>query len=137
MRNFQFRTAEEVKRACEQAAKAARPAKTVSPDGSGQTSKINNLRGEQPTQFAEEHAETEFLNAAYQRTGRIRIESEWAGPVWLVVSIEQVRGDEDGSVYFPNEIPFMVDLSPRDRQLVHGVKQRFGGTIELKPRDDA
>src|SRR5262245_57491582 len=45
------------------------------------------------------------------RTGRIRIESDWAGPVWLVVSDEQLHGDEDGSVYFPHEISFLVNLS--------------------------
>jgi hypothetical protein len=72
------------------------------------------------------------LAIEFGRTGRIRIESDWAGTVWLVVSDEQLQGDEDGSVYFPSEIPFMVHLSSRERRLVDGFKRRFGGTIEVK-----
>jgi hypothetical protein len=76
------------------------------------------------------------LAIEFQRTGRIRIESDWAGTVWLVVSNDQLRGDEDGSVYFPHEIPFLVNLSARERRLVDGFKRRFGGTFEIKEANE-
>lgn len=81
--------------------------------------------------------EIETLSAEYQRTGRIRIESDWAGPIWLVVSAGRRRGHEDGSVYSPDEVAFMVELSARERRILHGFKQQFGGRIELqKNRSD-
>jgi hypothetical protein len=76
------------------------------------------------------------LAIEFGRTGRIRIESDWAGPVWLVFSDEKLHGDEDGSVYFPNEIPFLVNLSPREPHFVHGFKRHFGGTIDVSPWDE-
>src|SRR6267143_2419401 len=75
------------------------------------------------------------LAIEFETTGRIRIESDWAGPVWLVASGKQLRGNEDGSVYFPSEIPFLVELSPQERQQLHGFKRCFGGTFEIKRQD--
>jgi len=143
MTNFEFETAREVEKACE-AAKAANPAKAHDPSKvSGETaSSISNSSGlsclksqdlNEPSNSS--RGEVELLSAEYQRVGRIRIESDWAGTVWLVATVAKLRGDEDGSVYFPEEIKFIVRLSASERQLLHGFKKQFGGTIQWQDNE--
>jgi hypothetical protein len=134
MTNFEFETKREMEKALE-AAKAANPANsTAAQEDLHETlSNLNNLSG--PPAWRSQD-EIDLLSAEYQRVGRLRIECDWAGPVWLIVSEKSVHGDEDGSVYFPGEIPFLVDLSPDERRLVDGFKRCFGGTIDVKPWDE-
>jgi hypothetical protein len=84
------------------------------------------------TEILEAFDNPRTLTTEYRRAGRICIESDWAGTVWLVVSEEHVRGNEDGCVYFPYEIAFMIELSERERRILHGFKRQFGGRIEIQ-----
>ena len=89
------------------------------------------------TEILDTLAGLDALASAFHATGRIRIESDWAGTVWLVASATHLRHNETGSVYFPNEIPFLVDLSPDERRLMNTFKRLFGGTIEVRPWNES
>jgi hypothetical protein len=78
---------------------------------------------------APEPSELRTLTEEYNRNGRVRIKSTWAGTVWLVATPELATGC-DGTTYMPDELKFMVKLSEHERQVTHGVKREFGGTIE-------
>ncbi len=84
-----------------------------------------------------DHPDLEELTAEYSRNGRIRIESDWAGVVWLVATPVLTEG-HDGVKYTPKELRFMVNLSAHEREVTHNLKRQFGGTIEPRnqPMDE-
>jgi hypothetical protein len=126
---FRFDTVTEIAKSQGQAAKPAKAAKgrprTDKPAGGiSESSNFSRMTG------------AEALTGEFLRNGRIRIESDWAGVVWLVASQERLHGNEDGTVYFPNEVRFLVALSHRERQLLHGFKKHFGCRIEAPGHND-
>ncbi len=65
------------------------------------------------------------VSIAIWDTGQMRL---------LVSAVETLRAiDDGGTVYSPKEMLMYVELSERERRMLHDVKRRFGGTVEWRP----
>jgi len=137
MTNFRFDTAKEMQKAREFVAKPARAAKEDDPARNFS----NSSRSAQPNIDHDDLVDLQRSGiddvlSEYLRVGSIRIDSDWAGTVWMVATRQHATGREDGVVYHADEIRILMDLSPSERILVHGFKKRFGGWLEKKDGEE-